>query len=95
MAVVRSDLFSYDRKTQTMSAEASSLGKDLWEQVYPDAADAGFRVASMRTGKVVKFVVHEEKRAGEDIVGWVLKAVRDRQSREPIFDTLTIVVYND
>lgn len=91
---VSSDRFCYNRDTKTMSAEVSDLG-DVWVQAYPDAADMGIEIISSRTGKSVMFVVHEEKWNDGDLLYWVLKAVKNPRNHAPIFDQLTVVVYND
>jgi hypothetical protein len=96
MATIRSDKFLYDSGAMCMTADVSDLGPNPWEQVYPDACDAGFKVVSVRTGKEVTFVVHDEARDKEgDLTHWTLKAVRNRQPHDPILDLLTVVVYND
>lgn len=102
MATFDSNLFMYDATTGKMIAEISELSHrvggdhNVWEQIYPDACDVGFCIRSIATGKVVKFAVHIEERDGDgDLTSWILKAVKDHRSYDPVLDKLIIVVFND
>jgi hypothetical protein len=89
--------FDYDAPSRTLSADISDFGKHFtWGRVYDDACDAGVRIMSTITGHVALFVViHEERDGDGDVTKWVLKAVRERGPRNPLLDTLKVVIYND
>jgi hypothetical protein len=96
MATILSSKFDYNRDTMQLIADVSDLGVDPFERVYGDACDVGIRIVSVRTGRSVMFVVHQEVRDAEgDILYWILKAVRDPRQQEPVLQLLTVKVFND
>lgn len=100
MATFDSNCFTYDASTGKLVAEMSELshrvGGNIWDQIYEDACDLGFSIRSIATGKVVKFAVHKEEHDGDgDVTGWILKAVKDHRSYDPVLDKLIVVVFND
>lgn len=67
-----SNRFTFNKKTNTFSAEASDLGSGtLFSRYYDDACDVGFQMRSGRTGKIVDFILMDiEKGTEGEIVAW-------------------------
>lgn len=89
--------FAYDGPNRTLSADISDFGKSFqWGRVYDDACDGGVRIVSHITGHEATFVIVNEERDDDgDVTKWVLQAIRTRGPRNPILDTLKVVVFND
>lgn len=83
----------------TGSAEASDFGPTglPLHQVWPDAADSGFTVASARTGELVTFVASGVIMPHpEEVAGWVYRSIDRRTGRidkSPL--GMTIKIWND
>lgn len=71
------NLFSYNKETNTFMAEASTLckGNPLY-QIFNDACDYGFWMESARTGKLMLFLFESTDRSlnENEIYGWRLKS---------------------
>lgn len=82
----------------TGSAEVSDFGPGSLplHQVWPDAADAGFTVASARTGELVTFVECGHIMAEDEIAGWVYRSIDRRTGRiDKTPFGMTIKIWND
>jgi hypothetical protein len=77
MVTLSTRQFAWDKFNRTLIAEDSTLGSNYLGQIYPDAADIGFRVVSMETGIEVAFVLEETRRTDDEVVGWTYTAPRD------------------
>ena len=89
-----SDLFSW--KAGTGVAEASDFGRGnpITGQVYDDACDVGFIVASVRTAKEVVFSHHHDDRDSEhELQGSWYYSLPDRRHREG--GEFKILIIND
>lgn len=82
----------------TGSAEVSDFGPGglPLHQVWPGACDAGFTLASHRTGELVTFVECGRIMAEDEVAGWVYRSIDRRTGRidkSPF--GMTIKIFND
>ena len=82
----------------TGSAEASDFGPEgmATHQVWLDACDRGFTLASMRTGELVTFVECGQIVREDEIAGWVYRSIDGRTGRvdkSPF--GMTVKIWND
>jgi hypothetical protein len=93
-------LFSYNKNSKTFSTEMSTLDeggkKQVFCQVYNDAADEGFTLISHQTGDEIKFALdHVERDQDDDILFWdLVPDTRDLRGK-PQCKGLTIRIFND
>lgn len=92
---VSSDRFDFDRTTNILAADASTLGfapGQEFARVYDDACDVGLTVVSTRTGREVVYAVETEFGREGEILYWVLAPAdpRERRSGLPVLH-----VFND
>jgi hypothetical protein len=83
--------FTFNKKTNTFSAEASDFGRTFeLDRVYDDACDEGFSIVSAKTGKIAVFALynHEEDEEG-DLISWIFRCVT------PGLTHLKAVIFND
>jgi hypothetical protein len=91
---INSDRFTWDKGIGI--CEMSDLRDVQFHQVWNDACDVGFSVASSRTGKIVTFVETAECREDGEIVNWTFRSLNARTGRvDTTTDRLTITVLND
>lgn len=93
-------LFSYNKESKVFSTEMSTLDqggrKQVFCQVYNDAADEGFTLVSHQTGYAIKFVLNHVERDNEgDILFWDMVADARDIRRKPECNGVTIRIFND
>lgn len=89
--------FNYDHITGVFSQEISTLGHDdIWERLYPDAADIGIRLQSSKTGVVAEYYRAETCTRDGDITHWVCLPVPSMKQRSNMSLMRTkVIVFND
>lgn len=101
---VRSDRFHFeltaDRRGGMFTAEASDLGTDFnLGRVYDDAADGGFAMVSVATGKVAVFVESDHVRDAEGELLYTDFVLTPRSARDLRLDgrssNVTVRLFND
>ena len=84
------ELFDWDKVRSTLTTEASCLQGQLFGRLYADSIDEGFEIHSPKTGKVLKFRLHEAHYDSDgDVTYWIFK---------PEFNLGTVsevIVFND
>lgn len=96
MATVSSKNFDWFPERRTFIAEMSELPEHFrFEQVYPDACDAGFHMLSHRTGQEIVFVMSATDMSGEDIAGWRFVPTRESLRRVPSAAGVSVLIIND
>ncbi len=77
--------------------EASDLSdKELYQQIYPDSADAGFPMRSVKTGARVWFGYSKEEKDREgDVTYWEFKPIPEDVRRFPQLRNVSVLVFND
>jgi len=89
--VINSTGFTYYKDDNEFVAEASDIDFRL-ERIFPDSADAGFKMVSARTGKELTFYLdHEEKSNEGELQAWHFKAY----TRDSALKNITAIVFND
>lgn len=99
--IVNSNQFSYNKEKNSFVTEMSSLCRlaeevNIFNQIYPDAADQGFTMISERTGTEAKFVVklYEHDSEGE-FVAWHLVPTAETVRKNPRLRCSTVIIFND
>jgi hypothetical protein len=91
---IKSDRFTW--RDGIGICEMSDLRDVNFHQVWNDACDVGFSVASVRTGKIITFVETAECREDDEIVNWTFRSLNERTGRvDTSSERLTITVLND
>ena len=86
------DRFDWDKVQGILTAELSCLshGRFLFGRLYNDACDEGFEIHSPKTGKVLKFYLHEtHKDSDGDVTYWLFKPVTS------LGTVSEVIVFND
>lgn len=79
----------------SLVTEASSLGPDWLQRVYPDACDIGFVVKTKR-GNAIQYVASEREKDPEgDVVAWTLRPSPEAVRAVPACRGTSVVVLND
>ena len=94
---VSSALFDYNPGRNIFVAEMSELPDGFrFEQVYPDACDAGFTMVGARTGQEIVFVMDATDKDREgDVAGWRFIPTRETVRRIPSCAGITALIIND
>lgn len=97
MRRILTDKFTYDPSTRTFFAEMSDLGPGVFDRAYSDACDLGFTLVSLRTGRVVDYVISKEclDHADGGVVAWELTPTTDSLRRVPGASNTTVRIFND
>jgi hypothetical protein len=94
---IDSTKFGFNHMSNTFFAEASDLKRhELYRQIYDDAADVGFAIRSVRTGKITRFYAAQVQKDREgDIIHWTFKVIPEDARRDPALRDLSVFVIND
>jgi hypothetical protein len=83
--------FQHDFVGKSLFAEASCLripvGKSPCERLFDDACDIGIKIKSDNTGRIINFILDEEKSASHV---WVFSPLQSEKS--PVHE---VAIYND
>jgi hypothetical protein len=75
--------------------EASSLGPNWLQRIYPDACDIGFVVKTKR-GNAIQYVAGDREMDSEgDVVAWTLVPSPEAVRAVPACRGTSVVVFND
>lgn len=75
--------------------EASDLGPNWLQRIYPDACDVGFVVKTKRGNSIQYAAVRREKDPDGDIIQWVLEPTTEAVRAVPACAGTSVVVLND
>ena len=96
---VSSRHFDFNGATNEFVAEISMLehgGVRVLDRLYADAADTGFVMVSVKTGKEVEFVLKETARdADHDVRYWEFQPTHQAQFYNPELRGVRVIVLND
>jgi hypothetical protein len=96
MSTVSSKKFNWFADRRIFISEMSELPAGFrFEQIYPDACDAGFRMVSHRTGEEVKFAMSATDMNGDEVAGWRFEPTRDCIRRNPRLAGISCLIIND
>jgi hypothetical protein len=90
---VRMTDLTWDKRTQTFSVEASTIGQP--ERVYDDAADVGYTLVSQATGREIVFAQSDTYRDQEgEVLSWRYEPLPE-QCKSQTEANISLVVFND
>ncbi len=84
-------LFHWEKGTNQLTIEVSSLRGNLYGPIYHDACDVGFKLVSP-TDRAVIFYLDSVKEKDQEIQFWVFKLMNDADKDQPIRE---VVIFND
>lgn len=87
--------FSCSKDAKRFSAEISSLGRNVFGQIYTDACDQGIILVSEKTGAESKWAVEREVRLNDDLDGWVLVPTAETLRKIPSLRGYEVHIWND
>ena len=87
--------FTFAKDSKRFIAEASELGPNMFEQIYPDACDRGIVLVSERTGAESKWVEDRQLMAGDELGGWVLIPTAETLRKVPALRGYEVHILND
>lgn len=88
--------FSWDKTTQTFSAEISELGSNPFVRAFPDACDMGVELVSHATGSIAMFMqVSESRDRDGDLMDWTFRPTPATLRSNPALANAKIVIFND
>lgn len=94
--MISTNRFTWDPEHRHFVGEISELSDIQMEQVWPDSADAGFKMISARTGEV-RTVVHVETMKDDEgeIICSIFEPVRTDCPAVDVHAGWDVVIYND
>lgn len=102
MKIYRTTQFHYDPKTNTLSAEASSLspGAHPLAKLHPFSDLVGCAIESMATGVILHFALGIVEKSPEgEVLSWTLlptvETCRDQRRHNPKVLKMRVVIFND
>ena len=88
--------FTFAKDSKRFIAEASELGPNMFEQIYPDACDQGIVLVSEKTGVETKWVEDRQLWDWEgELGGWVLIPTAETLRKVPALRGYEVHILND
>lgn len=91
-----SRMFTYNKQTKNLCAEASDLVNRHLQQIYDDACDVGFAVISDVSGNEITFYLSETKKDAEgEVTAWEYQLLPEFVRKFPECSGMTATIFND